>query len=71
LGRLAQWNEGLESKRKVNQTKPKDKTMFHSQDYIDRCRQAERHLDYIDEEPEDAFLEDRTEDYLLDREEQE
>jgi hypothetical protein len=45
--------------------------MFHSSDYLDRCRQAERYDDYLDREPEDAFLEDRTEDYLLDREEQE
>jgi hypothetical protein len=46
--------------------------MFHSSDYLDRCRQAERYDDYLDREPEeDYFLEDRTEDYLLDREEQE
>lgn len=47
--------------------------MFHSQDYIDRCRQAERHQDYLDREPEedDRFLDDRIESILLDREEQE
>ena len=45
---------------------------MHSQDYLDICRQAERHLEYLDEEiEEDDFLEDRYEDYLLDREEQE
>ena len=44
---------------------------MHSQDYLDICRQAERHDDYLDREPEDDYLEDRYEDYLLDREEQE
>jgi len=46
--------------------------MFHSIDYIQICRQAERHQDYLDEEiEEDDFLDDRIEDYLLDREGQE
>ena len=47
--------------------------MFHSSDYIDRCRQAERHLDYLDNQPEedDRFLDDQIEAYLESREEQE
>ena len=45
--------------------------MFHSSDYHDRCRQAERYDDYLDREPEDAFLDDRIESILLDREDQE
>jgi len=46
--------------------------MFHSSDYLDRCRQAERYDDYLDREPEeDAFLDDRSEDYFESREEQE
>lgn len=45
---------------------------MHSQDYLDICRQAERHQDYLDREPkEDDFLDDRIEDYLESRGEQE
>jgi hypothetical protein len=45
---------------------------MHSQDYLDICLQAERHQDYLDSQPEeDAFLDDRIESILLDREEQE
>jgi len=46
---------------------------MHSQDYIQICRQAERHQDYLDNQPEedDRFLDDRIESILLDREEQE
>jgi hypothetical protein len=45
---------------------------MHSSDYLDICRQAERYDDYLDREPEeDAFLDDRIESILLDREEQE
>jgi hypothetical protein len=44
---------------------------MHSQDYLDICRQAERHDDYLDREPEDDFLEDRIEAYLASKEEQE
>lgn len=37
--------------------------MFHSQDYLEICRQAERYQDYLDrlEEEEDWFLHDHLE----------
>lgn len=46
--------------------------MFHSSDYIQMCRQAERHDDYLDREPEeDYFLDDQIEAYLESKEGQE